>query len=366
MERVTHSRRLVGSRVTRKRNNQKGAGQVVDVSGYFTEVKINAFSEALKTAGLPGDVITNIIKLFRYNTGLALTHVDIVDAWLLANKYQDVILQTGLAMIKNELKIVDMVIDESKHSAIRDMFTNLIPIIFFKEALPFEEVRVPAADSKFETMFKAPVANNEITELLLYPKRIENLLVQSVAEIIVMLSTNNELNNIVSKLDAITRPLLIDKWSIFSRGFCTIQINKFEIRDNFPTCREPIKQEMVTSFWTQFIFGMQTDLSGNITLPKGSDANKDLNDALGFLSGCYAKWYCTGKQGDFYSMLKIPSSNLVTEKNNMEDAPQIGATNLITSATLGGIFDKLLVQTVTYLKHLEGSVERIKSMSTST
>jgi len=363
MERVTHSRRSVGNRVTRKRN-QKGAGQIVDVTAYFTAEKIAAFGNALKTAGLPDNITANIIKLFKYKKDSlpSTPDAELVDAWLLTNKYQDVILQTGLAMVKNEL-------GNNMVTAIRDMFTNLIPVIFFKEALPFEETITPATDSKFELMFKANAPSKEITELLLYPKRIENLLVQSVAEIIVMLSKDNELQKIVSQLDDTTRPLLIDKWSIFSRGFCTIQINKFEIRDNFPTCREPIQQEMVTSFWSQFIIGMDSDLETRIDLPSGGDANKDLNDALGFLSGCYAKWYCTGKQGDFYSMLKMPSSNLVStaDQDNMLDGPQIGAKNLITSATLGGIFDKLLIQTVTYLKHLEGSVELIKkSTSTST
>ena len=362
--RVTRSNREVGLRRTRKRSHNQvgGAPFYQPTSTYFVDnsfVDISgAWATKLGKAGVPAVSVTKILELFTYKAT-----ADLSGAWLDANKYRNPIMKVGLEILMNELGITNEMKEEEILKKIsgfqtagtaefvknlKELFTDLEKILTLNHrSINFDTPRNSENDSKLELMFKNDnMITQELSLLLLYPMRIQNLLIQSVADIIIMLKEGDEMEKIkINVTDNILKTILVNKWANYSTELCMSQTND-DIRDNFAEGLTPTTNKGVKDFWGSFVDQLnQVDISLNKT--------ENLNINLGILACEYAKHLKDPSGNDFFAIDKLTGLDEYTLKDSdKEELPDI-YDNIPLST-------RLLPASILFLKQLECAVELSK------
>ena len=357
--RVTRSNREVGLRRTRKRTHNQvgGAPFYQSKSDYFRNIIFVDISgmwvTKLGEAKVPEVSVTKILELFTYNAT-----ADLSGAWLDANKYRNPIMKVGLEIIMNELGIKNEMKEEEILTKIKDfhtkgttefvnnlkeLFTDLEKILTLGHtSIDFEKDRTSDKDSKLEMMFKkGDMITQELSLLLLYPMRIQNLLIQSVADIILMLQDKGEMEKIKTNVtDNILKTILVNKWANYSTELCMSQTND-NIRDNFAEGVKPTTIEEVKEFWESFVDQLTKD-----PIQFTADINKD----LGILACEYAKHLKDSNGADFFAIEKLTGLNEYTLKDSdKKELPDI-YDNIPLSK-------QLLPASILFLKQLECAVK---------
>ena len=322
----------------------------VDISGMWVT--------KLGEAGVPAVSVTKILELFTYNAT-----ADLSGAWLDANKYRNPIMKVGLEIIMNELGITKMTEEEILTKIkdfqttgtdkfvnnLKELFTDLEKILTLNHrSIDFEKDRTPDQDSKLEMMFKkGDIITQELFLLLLYPMRIQNLLIQSVADIIIMLKEGDEMEKIKTNVtDNILKTILVNKWANYSTELCMSQTND-NIRDNFAEGVKPTTIEGVKDFWESFVDQLnQVDISLNKT--------ENLNINFGILACEYAKHLKDPSGNDFFASKKLT----VLKEYTLEDSHKDELPDIYNNIPLS---TKLLPASILFLKQLECAVELSKT-----
>lgn len=331
-----------------RRSQKGGAEWYTPTSKYFTEASYKTKWKDYLTETLPAASVTDIIA--------CLESKRTVDQWLTLIKNQDLVMQTGLRIIVEDItKKVGSIDNDEVYQAIvqktgsldisgtqadlaslREVFTDLEQLISLGHGTKFTE-DTDAPSNKFEFMFKErPEIQQELAELLLHPKRIENTLIQSVAQVIVMLTKAN-LDEIKGKLGADPHKILFDslvnKWKFFSINFVQNETN-IEVRDSWVLGEPPKKTDEIKTFWSQFL---------TESLKDGYDYVD--KDDYGILAAKFMKAKLAGTDLLTYIKTKAPA-------HTYTDAALPPQTNIKDS-----IFENLEPFTVFFLKNLEGAVE---------
>ena len=356
--RVTRSNRAPSLRHTRKRTHNQvgGAPFYKPKSDYFHN---NSFVDIsgmwvtkLGEAGVPAVSVTKILELFTYNAT-----ADLSGAWLDANKYRNPIMKVGLEIIMNELGITKMTEEEILTKIkdfqttgtdkfvnnLKELFTDLEKILTLGHTLiDFEKDRTSDQDSKLEMMFKkSDIITQELFLLLLYPMRIQNLLIQSVADIILMLQDKGEMEKIKTNVtDNILKTILVNKWANYSTELCMSQTND-NIRDNFAEGVKPTTIEGVKDFWESFV-----DQLNKEPIQFTEVINKD----LGILACEYAKHLKDPSGNDFFASKKLT----VLKEYTLEDSHKDELPDIYDNIPLS---KQLLPASILFLKQLECAVE---------
>lgn len=338
-----------GLRQSRK-NQRGGAEWFTSTSKYFTDATYKTKWQTYLTETLPAASVTDIIA--------CLESKRTVDQWLNLSKYQDVILQTGIRIIVEDITGKSGSIDkddiyqaivqktgslddaETKKDldSLRELFNDLEKFISLGHGTVFTNDGKPPSN-KFEFMFKERTeAQQELAELLLHPKRIENTLIQSVAQVTVMLTKAN-LDEIKAKLSADPKQLLfnslVNKWTFYSINFVQNETN-IEVRDSWVLGEEPKKTDEIRTFWSLFL---------TESLKDGYDYVA--NDDYGTLAAKFMKAKLAGIDLLTYIKTKGPTHPYTVDAL----PPQANIK--------GSIFENLEPFTVFFLKHLEGAVELV-------
>ena len=359
--------RSKGPRQSRK--NQRGGALFVQTTSEFLRGnKIQEWAPKLKAESVPDASVTKILALFTYCSDLSgSTAETISNAWLEANKYQDVIYRVALDLVRpeaaNETALVGQVMNphDDFNTKCSLLIKELTFILFFDTMNSAGDAR-----SKLELMIATP-PDKELSDLLLFPKRIENLLVQSLASIIVMLKEGTNFADLIANLgndkevinetvseDKLPRNYLRDKWFLFCNSYSTSLTNlvKFDqpfIRENFITAYKPIGPKVLRKAIGFFIDGLEAELN-TITVNVPAGDNGTTYQAC-YLAGVYGKWFQT-KNGTFEALLGNMTP-IPVGLDNLNDSPQLDAN----SAYTGPLKDKMPMQLIAFLKHLEGAVE---------
>lgn len=326
----------------------------VDISGMWVT--------KLGEAGVPAVSVTKILELFTYKNADEITGPPdtLSGAWLDANKYRNLIMKVGLEILMNKLGITNEMKEEEILTKIKDfhtkgttefvnnlkeLFTDLEKILTLNHrSINFDNLRNSAEDSKLELMFKkGDMITQELSLLLLYPMRIQNLLIQSVADIIIMLKEGDEMEKIKTNVtDNILKTILVNKWANYSTELCMSQTND-NIRDNFAEGLKPTTIEEVKEFWESFVDQLnQVDISLNKT--------ENLNINLGILACEYAKHLKYSNGSDFFASEKLKGLNdYELLKRHKDELPDI-YDNIPLSK-------QLLPASILFLKQLECAVE---------
>ena len=378
--RVTRSNRAPSLRRTRKRTHNQvgGAPFYQPTSTYFVDISFvdisGTWATKLGEAGVPAVSVTKILELFTYKatadlSGANLSGADpsgadpsganLSGAWLDANKYRNPIMKVGLEIIMEKLQITNDTSEEEILTKIKDfkakdtdefvknlkeLFTDLEKILTLDHtSIKFDTDR-NAEDSKLERMFKkGDMITQELSLLLLYPMRIQNLLIQSVADIILMLKEGDEMEKIKANVtDNILKTILVNKWANYSTELCMSQTND-DIRDNFAEGLKPTTIEGVKEFWGSFVDQLnQVDISFNTP--------ENLNINLGILACEYAKHLKDPSGNDFFASEKLTRLNdYELLKRHKDELPDIYVSIPLST--------KLLPASILFLKQLECAVE---------
>ena len=334
---------------------------------------INQWSLKLKEEGVLEKSVDLILALFTYCSDISasiITAENLSNSWLEANKYQDVIYRVALELVrpstKTETDLVDQVM--SDHVDFNTNCSLLIKELTF--ILFFDEMKSTGDDrSKLEFMFTESTIDKELSDLLLFPKRIENLLVQSLASIIVMLTEDTNFADLIANLGTVKevdndtvsevklpRNYLRDKWFLFCYSYSTSLTNLVKsdqpfIRENFITAYKPIGPKVLRKAIGFFIDGLKAE-PNTITPPVIAGDNGTTYQAC-YLAGVYGKWFQT-KTGEFEALLGTMTPIGSDSTANLNDSPQLDATS---SAYNGPLKEKMPMQLIAFLKHLEGAVE---------
>jgi len=284
-------------------------------------------------------------------------------AWLNAIKYQDHIYRVGLEIIIEDLTqktdkeqqysdILTKIMSNTlpKNADVVSLFTSLEHILSLTHGSTF---KVGDPTNKFEHMFrtrmlapqqKFPTLETEMANLLLNPKRIENILVQNVASIIVMLKEATNLQDILPSLaNPILKAALIKKWMFFTIHGTELQTNE-DVRDAFLTGSEPCKNPEILEFWTAFV----DELGKAQGPPNAAEFPFDDNGvSYGILAAKMAK-----SPTLLADIAAVAIPDLVYEKAAKDSIP-----DGIEASPVGGIFKRLVPNLVFFLKHLEGAIE---------
>lgn len=377
--RITRSNREIGLRRTRKRSHNQvgGASFYLPRSKYFKEQYYVGISgewfKKLKEVNVSHESITKILKLFTYkNSDPAAAPApapaappaappDLSEAWLVANKYRNPIMKVGLEIIMNELgisgemteeKILQQITGFNTDSAssfvkiLKELFTDLEKILTLDHPkINLDTPHSTGPYSKLELMFKDDDENTaqELSLLLLYPMRIQNLLIQSVAVVVLMLQKEGEMDKIKKNLNNnILKTILVNKWTNYSLILCMSQTND-NIRDNFAEGLKPTTIEEVKEFWESFVDQLnQVDISLNKT--------ENLNINLGILACEYAKHLKDSSGNDFLDSNKLTGLN----EYKLSEKHKKGLPDIFDNIPL---FNKLLPESILFLKQLECAVE---------
>lgn len=342
--------RKKGLRQSRK-NQKGGANWHTSTSKYFTDASYKTKWQTYLAESLPAAAVTDISACFESKRT--------VDQWLNLSKYQDVVMQTGLRIIVEDITGEDGTIDkddvyqaivqktgslnadetQKNLSFLREAFTNLEKFISLGHGTNFDASGTPELTNKFEFMFKERLeVQQELAELLLHPKRIENMLVQSVAQVIVMLTKEN-LDEIKGKLAADPHKILfnslVNKWTFFSINFVQNETN-IEVRDSWVIGEPPKKTDEIKIFWTDFL---TESLKDEYKYAEGDD--------YGILAAKFMKAKLAGT--DLLTFIKTtdPTLSYIYTEDALPPQPNIESS----------IFKNLEPFTVFFLKHLEGAVE---------
>jgi hypothetical protein len=285
-------------------------------------------------------------------------------AWMDAIKYQDRIYRAGLEIIIEDLTqktgdqqysdIITKITSNTlpQNTDVISLFTTLEHILSLTHGSKFTQ---GDPTNKFEYMFrtrllspnpKYPPLETEMANLLLNPKRIENILIQNVASIIVMLKEATNMQEILLSLaNPILKAALIKKWMFFSVHGTELQTNE-EIRDSFLTGFPPCTIVDILQFWIAFV--EELEQQGPVTIP--ATGFKDEYPIYGILAAKLAK-----------------NSNLLDEITKVAVAPiaidYASIPDGIGQSPVGGIFTKLIPNLVFFLKHLEGAIEEASHTS---
>lgn len=356
--RVTRSNRAPSLRRTRKRTHNQvgGAPFYQPTSDYFKGEYVTpdgTWAAKLVNAGVPAPSVEKILELFTYKAT-----ADLSGAWLDANKYRNPIMKVGLEILMNELGITNEMTEEDILKKIiefqtagtadfvenlKELFTDLEKILTLNHrSINFDNPRNSAEDSKLELMFKNDnMITQELSLLLLYPMRIQNLLIQSVAEIILMLQEGDEMEKIKANVtDNILKTILVNKWANYSTELCMSQTND-DIRDNFAEGLKPTTIEGVKEFWGSFVDQLNKD-----PIQFTGDINKD----LGILACEYAKHLKDPSGNDFFASEKLTGLHEYTLKDSdKEELPDIYGNIPLSK--------QLLPASILFLKQLECAVE---------
>lgn len=366
--RVTRSNREIGLRRTRKRSHNQvgGAPFYQPISKYFVDIS-GTWAAKLGEAGVPAESVKQILELFTYNLldvngqEKASPPDALSLAWLDANKYRNPIMKVGLEIIMEKLQITNDTSEEDILQKItgfqtegtadfvknlKELFTNLEKILTLDHtSINFEEPRNSAEDSKLELMFKnGDMITQELSLLLLYPMRIQNLLIQSVAEIILMLQDKGEMEKIKTNVkDNILKTILVNKWAHYSTELCMSQTND-NIRDSFAEGHVPTTFEEVKVFWESFVDQLNKD---------AIQFTEDINKDLGILACEYAKHLKDSNGSDFFASEKLKGlDDYKVLEEHEEELPNIYANIPLNN--------KLLPASILFLKQLECAVELSK------
>ena len=361
--RVTRSNRAPSLRHTRKRSHNQvgGAPFYQPTSDYFKGEYVapdGTWAIKLKEAGVSDSSVEKILELFTYKAA------DLSGAWLDANKYRNPIMKVGLEILMNELGITNEMTEEGILKKImefqtagtadfvkncKELFTNLEKILTLDHtSINFEEPRTSAEDSKLEQMFKdGDIITQELSLLLLYPMRIQNLLIQSVAEVILMLQEDAEMDKLKANVtDAILKTILVNKWAHFSTELCMSQTNE-NIRDSFAEGHVPTTFEEVKVFWGSFVDQLNKDA---IQFSEPENLNID----LGILACEYAKHLKNSPGTDFFTRDKLTGlGDYELSEEHKKELPDV-YDNIPLSK-------KLLPASILFLKQLECAVEQMSA-----
>jgi hypothetical protein len=333
------------------KNQRGGAEWHTTTSKYFKEASYKTKWQNYLKEAIPAVSVTAIIACLESNKN--------VDQWLTLSKYQDAVMQTGLRIIMEDItgkvgsidkddvyqeivkKVGNLNDADTKTDldSLRDVFANLETFISLGHGTKFTGDK-KAPTNKFEFMFKQrDGVQQELAELLLHPKRIENMLVQSVAQIIVMLTKAN-LDEIKTKLAADPHQILfnslVNKWTFFSINFVQNETN-MEVRDSWVLGEEPKKTADIKTFWTDFL---TESLKDEYKYAEGDD--------YGILAAKFMKAKLDGK--DLLTFIKADAATAPSHTYTVDALPP--QPNIKDS-----IFENLEPFTVFFLKHLEGAVD---------
>lgn len=359
--RVTRSNRAPSLRHTRKRSHNQvgGAPFYQPISKYFVDIS-GTWVTKLGEAGVPAVSVTKILELFTYKASIIGPPDTLSGAWLDANKYRNPIMKVGLEILMNELGITNEMTEEDILKKItefqtagtaefvknlKELFTDLEKILTLDHtSINFEEPRTPAKDSKLELMFKnGDMITQELSLLLLYPMRIQNLLIQSVAEIILMLREGDEMEKIKTNVtDNILKTILVNKWAHYSTELCMSQTND-TIRDSFAEGHVPTTFEEVKDFWESFVDQLNKD-----TIQFSEPEN--LNIDLGILACEYAKHLKDSNGADFLDSNKLKGlKDYELSEEHKKEFPDVYVSIPLSN--------KLLPASILFLKQLECAVD---------
>jgi hypothetical protein len=360
-----------GLRQSRKAGrNQKGGALFKKPTSEFLQAdKFDLWTTKLREQGVPDASIGMITALFAYCSDLSGSTVEAIsNAWLEANKYQDVIYRVALDLVRPPAATETVLVDQVMHP--HDDFNTKCSLLIkdLTFILFFDEMNAAGDDrSKLEHML-SPATDEELSALLLFPKRIENLLVQSLASIIVMLKEGTHFTDLIANLGAdkeggdetvletkLPRNYLRDKWFLFCNSYSTSLTNLVKsdqpcIRENFLTAHKPITPKVLRKALGFFIDGLEADLTQPITVNVPAGDNGTVYQAC-YLAGVYGKWF-QKKTGTFEALLGSMTP-IAISPDNLNDTPQLVATDVSTIP----LHDKMPMQLIAFLKHLEGAVE---------
>lgn len=377
--RITRSNREIGLRRTRKRSHNQvgGASFYLPTSEYFKDGYVTnngTWALKLEKAGVPAESVKQILKLFTYKKSDTLAPApappdapagppaDLPEAWLDANKYRNPIMKVGLEIIMNNLgisgemtekEILQKITGFNTDSAssfvkiLKELFTDLEKIL----TLDHPDINLDKGVdgkirySKLELMFKDDGENTaqELSLLLLYPMRIQNLLIQSVAVVVLNLQEQEEMEKIKTNVNNnILKTILVNKWTNYSLVLCMSQTND-NIRDSFAEGHEPTTHTGVRQFWISFV--------DQLNKPAIQFSNpENLNIDLGILACEYAKHLKDSSGNDFLDSNKLTR---LTEYKLFEEHKK-GLPDIFDNIPL---FNKLLPESILFLKQLECAVE---------
>lgn len=356
--RVTRSNREFGLRRTKKRSHNQvgGAPFYQPTSDYFKGEYVTpdgTWASKLVNAGVPAPSVEKILELFTNGST-----TDLSGAWLDANKYRNPIMKVGLEILMNELGISNEMTEEDILQKItgfqtagtadfvknlKELFTNLEKILTLDHtSINFEEPRNSAEDSKLELMFKnGDMITQELSLLLLYPMRIQNLLIQSIAEVVLMLQEEGEMEKIKANVtDNILKTILVNKWAHYSTELCMSQTND-NIRDSFAEGHVPTTFEEVKVFWESFVDQLNKE---------DIKFTENINIDLGILACEYAKHLKDSNGADFFARDKLTGlDDYELSEEHKKELPDI-YDNIPLSK-------KLLPASILFLKQLGCAVD---------
>lgn len=260
MSRLTRSMRIKSARITRKK--QRGGVDEWYHTGFSDELLEN-FQKKLE----------EVLDIETVKKMMALVNPEKmgsqINNWFEVNRYQDILMRVGLEIalekIPNPIEYIKTVTDQSKDiNNMVSIFKDLEGVISLGVGTDLtEDIKSSAAPTnKFEMIFKDRKERGlEISKLLLNPKRIENLLVQAVAQIIYMLHDDKNYEETLGPTDnELLKENLINKWTYYVVNYVQNESNA-EIRDSWVLGDEPINIDDIRVFWTQFIDELKKDAS---------------------------------------------------------------------------------------------------------
>lgn len=348
-------------RTTRSKRPTLKRNQVGGAPAWVSPSPAKYFTNALWTPKLTIPNAENIVKLLTdptFSNAVSGSYSpEYYTAWLDAIKYQDQIYRAGLEIIIEEItgkpsEQYSEIINKIKTDTLGDstplttMFTHLEHTLSLSHGTNFT---AGEPTNKFEHMFRERPVNSEkvlkteMAHLLLNPKRIENILVQSIAQIIVMLRDPANLKEITDSIsNEILKKALINKWVFFTVHGTELQTNE-EIRDAFLTGSEPCEViKDIVPFWTAFV----EEIAKPASIDVADFPFQDDHPTYGKLAAGLAK-----SPTLLDDITKASAPDLSIDYASIPDG--------IDASPVGGIFKKLAPNLVFFLKHLEGAISSL-------
>lgn len=330
--RLTRSLRAKGQRSTRK---QKGGAEWYKTT--FSEFLAN-FQPRLEN-----ELDTETVKKIMGIISPENTEKNIGN-WFEVIRYQDILMRVGLEIALEKIDPIEYIKTVTDQTEVINkmvgIFKDLEGVIRLGQGTGLtESIKSPAKPTnKFDMIFKVRDERGlEISKLLLNPKKIENLLIQAVAQIIYMLHNEKNYEETLRPTDnELLKENLINKWTYYTVNFIQNESNE-EIRDAWVLGDKPVDEASIRAFWSDFINELKKDVS-----PITSDK---------------------------YGTLAAKLLRIYKEKKDIIDLTNFGSIIKYSvdmppeNDTKGTLLERIDVGRASFLLHLDGSVKVLKSQN---
>jgi hypothetical protein len=316
--RLTRSLRTKGQRSTRK---QKGGAEWYKTT--FSEILSN-FQQRLEK-----ELDTEIVKKIMGIISPENTEKN-VGNWFEVIRYQDILMRVGLEIALEKIDPIEYIKTVTDQTEVINKMVGIFKDLEGVIRLSTEPT------NKFDMIFKVRDERAlEISKLLLNPKRIENLLIQAVAQIIYMLHDEKNYEETLGPTDnQLLKENLINKWTYYTVNFIQNESNE-EIRDAWVLGDKSVDEAGIRVFWTDFISELKTG-TGPIT-------------------------------SDNYGTLAAKLLRIHKEKKDIIDITNFGGKIEYSvdmppeNDTKGTVLEHIDVDRASFLFHLDGSVKVLMS-----